>query len=82
MNKKKIIWLGVAGLLAVAAIFDAIRYLKPGLENKMVVQPVGCFPISNAKEIVLVYNAWGVEWAGGFLMKPTLQDAFMRMERS
>jgi len=64
MNKKKIIWLSVAGLLAVAAIFDAIRYLKPDVENKMVVHPVGRFPISNANEMVLVYNAWGGIYPG------------------
>ncbi len=64
MNKKKIIWLCVAGLLAVAAIFDAIRYLKPDVENKMVVQPVGRFPISTANEMVLVYNAWGGIYPG------------------
>lgn len=64
MSKRKIIWLSVAGLLTLAAIIDAVRYLKPAAENKMVVQPVGSFPISNATEMVLVYNAWGGIYPG------------------
>lgn len=64
MTKKKIIGLSIAGLLAVAAIFDVIRYLKPGAENKMQIQRNGSFPISNATEMVLVYNAWGGIYPG------------------
>ncbi len=64
MNKKKIIWLFVALLLTIAAIFDAMRYLKPDAEAKMVIQPANHFPISNANEMVLVYNAWGGIYPG------------------
>lgn len=64
MSKKKIIWLSVVVILAVPAVLDAIRYLKPDAENKKVVQPYGTFPINNATEIVMVYNAWGGIYPG------------------
>ncbi len=64
MNKNKIIWLCVAGLLAVAGIFDAIKYLKPDVERKQPIQPQYNFPISTATEIILVYNAWGGIYPG------------------
>ncbi|MEO7524597.1 MAG: hypothetical protein ABIT58_10910 [Ferruginibacter sp.] len=64
MNKKKIIWLSLAGLLSIAAIFDAIRYMKPDEQNKILVQPPGRFPVKNANEILLVYNAWGGIYPG------------------
>lgn len=64
MNKKKIIWLSIAGILFIAAIFDAIRYLKPGAENKQKVQQESTFPITSAKEMILVYNAYGGIYPG------------------
>lgn len=64
MNKKKIIWLGVAGVLLVPAVLDVIRYLKPDAEKKWVIQPYGSFPVSAAEEVILVYNAWGGLYPG------------------
>ena len=64
MSKKKIIWLCVVGILTVAAIIDAVRYLKPDAENKIMVQPKGSLSISSCTEMVLVYNAWGGIYPG------------------
>jgi hypothetical protein len=64
MNKKKIIWLSIAVILLIAAIFDAIRYLKPGAENKQKVQQERTFPITSAKEMILAYNAYGGIYPG------------------
>lgn len=64
MSKKRIIWLSVAGVLSIAAILDAIRYLKPHAENKQRVQSQNTFPVSSAKEMILVYNAYGGIYPG------------------
>ncbi len=64
MSKKRIIWLSVAGVLSIAAILDAIRYLKPDAENKQKVQSQNTFPVSSAKEMILVYNAYGGIYPG------------------
>lgn len=64
MNKKKIIWLGVTGVLLVPAILDVIRYLKPKAEKKQFIQPYGSFPRTGAHEVILVYNAWGGLYPG------------------
>ncbi len=64
MRKKKIIWFSVAGIFAIAAILDAIHYLKPDVDNKTVVQLNAAFPINSASEIVMVYNAWGGIYPG------------------
>ncbi len=64
MSKKKIIWLGVAGLLTAGAIFDAIRYLKSDADRKQNVQAQNSFPVSSATDIILVYNAWGGIYPG------------------
>jgi len=57
MNKKKIILSGVAALLLVPALFDAIRYLKSDADRKQLVQAQNSFPVSSAIEVILVYNA-------------------------
>ena len=64
MSNKKIIWLSVAGILLVPAVMDAIRYLKPDAEKEQTIQPYGSFPMSNAYELILVYNAWGGLYPG------------------
>lgn len=64
MSKKRIIWLSVAAVLSIAAILDAIRYLKPDAENKQKVQSQNTFPVSSAKEMILVYNAYGGIYPG------------------
>lgn len=64
MTKKKMIWLGVAGILSAAAIIDAIRYLKPDAANKQTVQSPNSFAVTSAKEIILVYNAYGGIYPG------------------
>jgi len=64
MNKKKIILSGVAALLLVPALFDAIRYLKSDADRKQNVQAQNSFPVSSATEIILVYNAWGGIYPG------------------
>jgi hypothetical protein len=64
MNKKKIIWLSVAALLLVPALFDAIRYLKSDADRKQLVQAQNSFTVSSATEIILVYNAWGGIYPG------------------
>ena len=51
--------LSLSGVLSIAAILDAIRYLKPDAENKQKVQSQNTFPVSSAKEMILVYNAYG-----------------------
>lgn len=58
------IWTGVVGLFFMAAIIDAVRYLKPDVEYKMQVLPQNTFPVSSANEIILVYNAWGGIYPG------------------
>lgn len=64
MSTKKIVWISVATILSIAAIMDAIRYLKPDAENKQTVQPQHTFPVNSAKEIILVYNAYGGIYPG------------------
>jgi hypothetical protein len=64
MSKKKIILSGVAALLLVPALFDAIRYLKSDADRKQLVQAQNSFPVSSATEIILVYNAWGGIYPG------------------
>jgi len=64
MSAKKIVWISVAAILLIAAIIDGIRYLKPDVENKKKVQQQSSFPVSSAKEMVLVYNAWGGIYPG------------------
>ncbi len=64
MSTKKIVWISVAAILIIAAIIDGIRYLKPDVENKQKVQQQSSFPVSSAKEIILVYNAWGGIYPG------------------
>ncbi len=64
MSKKKIILSGVAALLLVPALFDAIRYLKSDADRKQNVQAQNSFPVSSANEIILVYNAWGGIYPG------------------
>jgi hypothetical protein len=64
MTTKKIVWISIAGILSIAAIMDAIRYLKPDAENKQTVQPQHTFPVNSAKEIILVYNAYGGIYPG------------------
>lgn len=64
MSKKRIIWLSVAGVLSIAAILDAMRYLKPDAESKQKVQLQNAFPVSSAKEMILVYNAYGGIYPG------------------
>lgn len=54
----------VAIILLIAAILDAIRYLKPDAENKQKVQSQNTFPVSSAKEMILVYNAYGGIYPG------------------
>jgi len=56
--------LTVAIILLIAAILDAIRYLKPDAENKQKVQSQNTFPVSSAKEMILVYNAYGGIYPG------------------
>jgi hypothetical protein len=64
MTRNKIIWLCIIALLAIPAISDSIRYLKSDADNKLVIQPYGSFPINNANEMVMVYNAWGGNYPG------------------
>ena len=64
MRKKKIIWLSVAAIVLLLASVDAVRYLKPDIEKKEIVQPANTFPVSSANEIILVYNAWGGIYPG------------------
>ena len=64
MRKKKIIWLSVAAIVLLLALVDAVRYLKPDVEKKEIVQPANTFPVSSANEIILVYNAWGGIYPG------------------
>jgi len=64
MSTKRIIGLTVAIILLIAAILDAIRYLKPDAENKQKVQSQNTFPVSSANEIILVYNAYGGIYPG------------------
>ncbi len=64
MRKKKIIWLSVAAIVLLLALVDAVRYLKPDVEKKEIVQPANKFPVSSANEIILVYNAWGGIYPG------------------
>ncbi len=64
MSTKKLIGLVVATILLVGGILDGIRYLQPNAENKPYVQPQISFPVSSAKEIILVYNAWGGIYPG------------------
>ncbi len=64
MSTKRIIGLTVAIILLIAAILDAIRYLKPDAENKQKVQSQNTFPVSSAKEMILVYNAYGGIYPG------------------
>lgn len=64
MSAKKIVWISVAAILLIAAIIDGIRYLKPDVENKQKVQQQSSFPVSSAKEMILVYNAYGGIYPG------------------
>lgn len=64
MSKKKIIWISVAAILIIAAIIDGIRYLKTDVENKQKVQQQNSFPVSSAKEMILVYNAYAGIYPG------------------
>ncbi len=64
MSAKKIVWISVAAILLIAAIIDGIRYLKPDADNKQNVQQQSSFPVSSAKEMILVYNAWGGIYPG------------------
>ncbi len=64
MSAKKIILISVAAVLSIAAIMDGIRYLKPDVENKQKVQQQSSFPVSSAKELILVYNAYGGIYPG------------------
>ncbi len=58
------IGLGLAILLLVPAVLDAIRYLEPGAERKQHIQQQNSFPVSTATEIILVYNVWGGVYPG------------------
>ncbi len=64
MRKKKIVWLSVAIIVLIPTVIDAVRYLKPDVEKKQIVQPAKTFPVSSANEIILVYNAWGGIYPG------------------
>ncbi len=64
MSAKKIVWISVAAILLIAAIIDGIRYLKPDVENKQKVQQQSSFPVSSAKQVILVYNAYGGIYPG------------------
>ncbi len=64
MSAKKIILISVAAVLSIAAIMDGIRYLKPDVENKQKVQQQSSFPVSSAKEMILVYNGYGGIYPG------------------
>ena len=66
MRKKKITWLSVAAIVLLPALVDAVRYLKPDVENKELVKPAHTFSVSSANEIILVYNAWGGIYPGLF----------------
>ena len=58
------LWSGLAALLLLIAVPDAIRYMKPDVERKQDVQQQHTFPVSSATEIILVYNAWGGIYPG------------------
>ena len=64
MSAKKIVWIIIAAILLIAAIIDGIRYLKPDVANKEKVQQQSSFPVSSAKEMILVYNAYGGIYPG------------------
>ena len=64
MSRKKIIWLIIILILAVAGVMDAVRYLKSGKENKTKVEVYQSFPAPSAKEIILAYNAYGGIYPG------------------
>jgi len=64
MSAKKIVWIIIAAILLIAAIIDGIRYLKPDVKNKQKIQQEGSFPVSSAKEMILVYNAYGGIYPG------------------
>ena len=64
MSTKKRLGLVIGSLLLLAGIIDAVRYLKPDAANKQGVLAQNSFPTSSAKEIILVYNAWGGIYPG------------------
>ncbi len=46
-------------LVAGAAVLDAIRYLKPGVENKIQVKTGDSINIDKPEKLIFVYNAYG-----------------------
>ena len=64
MHTKKIAGFGIAGLLAIAAFADAVRYLKPDSEYKQPIQSLQKSSSSNFNEMILVYNAYGGIYPG------------------
>lgn len=64
MQTKKKVWLGVVTLLAIPAILDAVRYLKPAQSPKQLIYTNQPFEAKDATELVLVYNAWGGIYPG------------------
>ncbi|WP_207497237.1 hypothetical protein [Aridibaculum aurantiacum] len=59
MKRNRIVWTSIAGVILVAAVADAVRYLQPEAKPKQQVLPAATFPVSSATEIILVYNAYG-----------------------
>jgi hypothetical protein len=64
MSAKNIVWTIIAVILLLAIMIDAVRYLKPDVDNKQKVKQQSSFPVSSAKEMVLVYNAYGGIYPG------------------
>lgn len=55
---KNIILFGIVGLLLAAGIIDAIHFLKPDAKYKTQILPERSFPVKEATEIIMVYNAY------------------------
>lgn len=49
----------MAGVLSIAGVTEAFRYLKYGVKTRQQVQPQNTFPVSSAQELILVYNTDG-----------------------
>lgn len=64
MSTRKKIGLVVGMMLLLAAIIDAVRYSKPDAAIKQMVLSQNSFSTTSAKEIILVYNAWGGIYPG------------------
>ncbi len=64
MTKNKILACLVAAALIIAAAIDAIRYLRLDDKNKQNVQSQNTFPVTSAKQVILVYNAYGGIYPG------------------